>query len=154
MPADTGIKIRITFDTSHLCNQMNSDTVESEIAKLQGTWKQATCEIDGVPDAVDESGRDPRVTFVGDEFIVTRADGNVVIKGRFRLDPSKTPKTIDWMDTFGADAGKTLPAIYYLEENKLVFCAADGGEPRPTEFRAKAGHVLRIHLRQTGLTIR
>lgn len=128
---------------------MKPDTTSDELAKLQGTWKQTACEIDGVPNAVDEFGREPRVTFIGDEYVVTRADGDTVIKGWFRLDPSATPKTIDWIDTVGPDTGKTLPAIYYLEENKLVFCAADEGAPRPTEFRGGAGQVLRVHERES-----
>jgi hypothetical protein len=41
-----------------------------------------------------------------------------------------------------------LPNISYsLEKNKLVFCAADEGQPRPSEFRTEPGQVLRIHQR-------
>ncbi|HET6725182.1 MAG TPA: TIGR03067 domain-containing protein [Gammaproteobacteria bacterium] len=132
----------------------DSDAIEIEMAKLQGTWIQVASETDGVKNAPDEFGSEPRVTFDGSEYIVRRADGSVVIKGRYRVDPTQTPKAIDWTDTLGDDAGKTLPAIYYLEENKLVFCAADEGAPRPTAFRTAVGQVLRIHQRETDLTIR
>lgn len=126
-----------------------ADLVADEIARLQGVWRQVACEIDGVRDAVDEFGLQPRVAFSGNSYVVTRANGTVVIEGRFIVDPAQ-PKAIDWIDTIGADAGKRLPAIYELDENQLVFCAADEGQPRPTTFRTGPGQVMRIHRRETG----
>ncbi|MGH8127844.1 MAG: TIGR03067 domain-containing protein [Gammaproteobacteria bacterium] len=125
-----------------------SSVVEEELEKLQGTWKQVACEIDGVENAPDEYGTEPRVTFVGSNYVVSKADGTIAIKGTLRLDPNQTPKTIDWIDTFGTDAGKTIPAIYSLDNDRFMFCAADEGQPRPTEFRAGPGQVLRIHCRE------
>lgn len=121
-----------------------SDAIAEEIKKFQGTWKQITYEKDGVTEPLDEFGWEPRSTFVGDTFVVTPADGSAAIKGTFKLDPTQEPKTIDWTDTFGEDAGKTFPAIYSLEGDRLVFCAADDGQERPTEFRTRPGQVLRV----------
>ena len=123
--------------------------MKDEIAKFQGTWKQIAYERDGVVEPLDEE-RDwqPRTTFRGNTFVVTIADGTVVIEGTFVLDASKEPKTIDYTDTFGDDAGKTFPAIYYFEGDKLVFCAATAGQARPTSFETKAGEVLRVHRRE------
>jgi uncharacterized protein (TIGR03067 family) len=126
-----------------------SDAITEEIKKLQGTWKQIACEENGVAGAVDEFGTEPKSTFTDDTFVVTLADGSLAIKGTFKLDPSREPKAIDWTDTFGADAGKTFPAIYSLEGDQLVFCAADEGQERPTEFRTRSGQVLRVCQRET-----
>jgi uncharacterized protein (TIGR03067 family) len=52
------------------------------------------------------------------------------------------------MDTHGADAGKTFLAIYLLEDDRLVFCAADAGQKRPTQFKTKGGEVLRTMQRE------
>ena len=87
-------------------------------------------------------------TFSGNTFVVWRADGTIVIEGTFALDPTREPKTVDWTDTFGTDAGKTFPAIYALDGDQLIFCAGDEGR-RPTEFRTGKGEVLRIHQRET-----
>ncbi|HET7587510.1 MAG TPA: TIGR03067 domain-containing protein [Gammaproteobacteria bacterium] len=122
--------------------------VAEEVAKLQGTWRQVACEIDGVRDAMDEFGASPRVTFDGDSYLVTTADGRIVIEGKFRIDPTQRPKAVDWIDAVGADAGKTLPAIYVLEGDRFMFCAADEGQPRPAAFAAGPGQVLRIHQRE------
>jgi uncharacterized protein (TIGR03067 family) len=124
-----------------------SDAIAEELAKLQGTWKQIACEKDGLPDAVDEFGWEPTSTFVDDTYVVTLADGSIAIKGTFKLDPTQVPKTIDWTDTFGEDAGKTFLAIYSLEGDQLIFCAADDAQERPTEFRTGPGQVLRINQR-------
>jgi len=115
-----------------------------ELQKLQGIWQQIECEIDGVKNPPEEYGAEPVSTFIGDTFVVTRVDGSVVIKGTLSLDPTRQPKTIDWTDTYGADAGKTFPAIYTLDEQRFIFCASDEGQPRPTDFRTQNGQVLRI----------
>lgn len=124
------------------------EAVMEEMKKLQGTWKQIAYERDGMTAPLDEQGWEPRVTFVGDEFVVTLADGSIPIKGTYRLDPTRSPKTVDWMDSIGEDAGKTLLAIYSLEGDRLVFCAASPGLERPTELRTRPGQVLRVNQRE------
>src|SRR5947207_11707001 len=125
-----------------------SVAVAEEMRKFQGTWRQVAWEKDGVPEPSEEQGWEPRVTFTGDTFVVTLADGSTAIKGTFQLDPTREPKAVDWTDTFGPDAGKTFLAIYSLEGNRLVFCAAAEGQERPTEFRAGPGQDLRVSQRE------
>ena len=130
------------YGTSHL------NEIAEEIERLQGTWKQIRYERDGVTEPLDEQGWEPRSTFVGDTFFVTLADGTIPIKGTYQLDPTRNPKTVDWTDTIGEDAGKTLLAIYRLEEDLFTFCAAYPGLERPTEFRTRPGQVLRVSQRE------
>ena len=125
-----------------------SDAIAEEMKKLQGTWKQIAYERDGVTEPLDEQGWEPRVTFTGDAFVVALSDGSIPIKGTYKLDPTRNPKTIDWSDTIGEDAGKTLLAIYYLEADRLTFCAAYPGQKRPTEFTTRPGQVLRVSRRE------
>jgi uncharacterized protein (TIGR03067 family) len=125
-----------------------SEAIAKEMEKFQGTWRQVAHERDGVVDPLDERGWEPRVTFSGDTFVVTLADGSTAIKGTFKLDPTQEPKAVDWMDTFGPDAGKIFLAIYSLEGDRLVFCAAEDGQARPTEFRAGPGQDLRVNERE------
>jgi uncharacterized protein (TIGR03067 family) len=97
----------------------------------------------------DEQGWQPRTTFAGNSFVVTIADGSTPIRGTFTLDPTQEPKAVDYTDTFGADAGKTFLAVYYFESDRLIFCAAGAGLPRPTAFKTKAGQVLRTNVRES-----
>ena len=123
--------------------------IAEEMRKLQGVWKQIVYERDGVSEPPDERGWEPIVAIVGDTFVVTLADGSTPISGKFRLDPTTDPKTIDWLDEVGEDAGKTIPAIYSLQGDRFTFCAAYEGGERPREFRTRPGHVLRTSQRRT-----
>ena len=86
--------------------------IQEELKKFQGIWKQVGYERDGLREPADEQGSNPITTFAGNEFVVTLADGSIPIKGTYRIDPTRTPKAVDWIDTIGEDAGKTLLAIY------------------------------------------
>jgi uncharacterized protein (TIGR03067 family) len=117
---------------------------------LQGTWKQVAFEEDGNPDAPDAYG-DPSgslTTFRGNHFSVRDSTGRLLLEGTFALDVSTTPKTIDWTDSMGADAGKTLPAIYRLEGDRFTFIAAGPGASRPIAFKTLPSQTLRSFLRQ------
>jgi uncharacterized protein (TIGR03067 family) len=118
--------------------------VEEELKRFQGTWKQIAYERDGVTEPADEQGWNPITTFTVEEFVVTLADGSIPIRGTYRIDPTRNPKTVDWTDTIGEDAGKTLLAIYSFQEDRFTFCAAYTGMERPTEFRTRPGQVLRV----------
>jgi uncharacterized protein (TIGR03067 family) len=124
--------------------------VVEELQKFQGRWQQVRCEADGVAIATDEFGAAPITTFTGDRYVVTLPDGTVVLEGTFVLDPTREPKAVDWTDSCGADANRTLPAIYAFDGDELMFCAADAGMPRPTEFRTRIGDTLRVHRRLGG----
>ena len=128
------------------------DGTEAEMKQFQGTWKQIAYERDGVAEPPDEQGWDPSTTFTGEEFVVTLTDGSIPIKGTYRIDPTHNPKTVDWTDTIGEDAGKTLLAIYTLQGDRLIFCAASPGLERPTEFGTRPGQVLRVFQRVTQKT--
>ena len=127
----------------------SSDVIEEELKRFQGTWKQIAYERDGVTQPLDELGWDPVTTFTADQFVVTLADGTIPIKGTYRIDPTRNPKTVDWTDTTGEDAGKTLLAIYALQDDRLIFCAAYPGLERPKEFRTRPGQVLRAFQRES-----
>lgn len=129
--------------------KQNSAAVSEEMQRFQGTWIQTESVADGIRNPHDDFGEHPRLTVTGNSFVVTRADGSIAIKGTIEIDPTREPKAIDWADTFGPDAGKTLPAVYSLKGDRLTFCAANEGQPRPTGFRARKGQVLRIHQRVT-----
>lgn len=131
---------------SNDCTSLPED-VEAELKRFQGSWKQIAYERDGVTEPLDEQGWDPSTRFTGDEFVVTLADGSIPIRGTYTIDPTRNPKTVDWTDTIGEDAGKTLLAIYALEEDRLIFCAAYPGLDRPGEFKTRPGQVLRVFKR-------
>ena len=77
------------------------------------------------------------MVFEKDSFVIRRGD-QVVLKGRFRPDPSKTPKAID-MVVADEDGEEEVHGIYTFGEG-LKWCTSKPGEKsRPAAFTAKAG---------------
>jgi uncharacterized protein (TIGR03067 family) len=114
----------------------DDDPVE-ELERLQGTWRVESMTIDGTKIPGDElTGR--RVIVIDDRYVVI--DGTRTIqRGRFRIDPSKTPKRIDTIPADGANAGKVDKGIYEINGDTLRLCYAPPGQDRPTEFNAEEG---------------
>jgi uncharacterized protein (TIGR03067 family) len=103
----------------------NDDAVKREVKALQGKW-------------VADDGKGT-LTFEGDKFTIDPTKGGT-IKGTFKVDPTKKPKTIDFTITGGDKKfdGKTSLGIYELKDGKLKWCGGEPGkEDRPTEFNAE-----------------
>jgi len=116
----------------------------SDLAALQGSWKQTDLQADGVSNPPDETSTpDAITTFNENRFFVRSLDGALLLHGTFELAESTNPKSVNWMDATGPDTGKILPAIYRLEGDLFVFVAADRGSPRPTAFRTVSGQAMR-----------
>jgi uncharacterized protein (TIGR03067 family) len=79
-----------------------------------------------------------------------KLEGAPIWKGISTIDPTKTPKTIDFKPTEGADAGKTFLGIYEIGGETRRLCYAEAGRDRPAEFFAKSGsgHVLVTFMRE------
>lgn len=124
----------------------NNDSLE--LRRLQGAWEQISMEDSGVLNPPDEHSAPGALTLIeGDQFRVLTVAGDVLLAGSFTLDSTTTPKSITWIDSIGADAGKPLPASYELTEDDFVFIAADEGQPRPTRFSTGPGQTLRRFVR-------
>ena len=120
----------------------------ADLAMLQGIWEQVSMEEDGVLDPPDTHGAPgARVVFAGNRFSVAMPDGRVLLEGVFELDAGTEPKSVTWIDSIGADAGKRLPASYVLEDDRFVFIAADEGAARPRVFRTVPGLTMRSFVR-------
>jgi len=128
---------------------MHHDTSQHDLAALQGRWEQVTFEENGVTNPPDEHGAPGALTHIhGHRFEVRTTTGELLLEGSFTLDASTTPKSITWLDSMGADAGKPLPASYRLDGDSFLFIAADEGMPRPTIFQTTHGQTMRGFVRR------
>ncbi|WP_414158275.1 TIGR03067 domain-containing protein [Pseudomonas sp. BNK-45] len=119
-----------------------------QLEALQGAWEQISMEDSGVLDPPDEHSAPGALTLIeGNRFRVVTVAGDTLLAGSFSLDSSTQPKSITWVDSIGADAGKPLPASYQLSADEFVFIAADEGQPRPTRFSTGPGQTLRRFVR-------
>ncbi|MDB6109151.1 MAG: hypothetical protein JWR69_901, partial [Pedosphaera sp.] len=90
---------------------------------------------DGQPFSADFMKDSKRVA-KGDETTVT-IQGQLFMKAKFTLDPSKNPKTIDYSVTGGPYEGRTQLGIYELDGDQVKYCFSSPGKPRPTDFTTK-----------------
>ena len=115
------------------------DDVKKDKEKLQGTWKAVAAQQRG---ETQDDAEEHRLIFSGDEFSIKKGD-ETIIKGKFKIDPSKKPKAIDMEITEGAKdghIGKSGVGIYALEGDTLKWCVNEPGETeRPKEFSAPTG---------------
>ena len=111
--------------------------VKKELEKLQGTWTFESVEVGGKEEpAADFKGM--TVTFKGDKFTVKKGD-EVIQVGTEKLDPSKSPKTLDVKVTEGLNKGAVMLGIYEISGDTLKVCFDPEGKNRPTEFKSASG---------------
>ncbi len=107
---------------------------------LQGTWQAVDFEANGERKPDDEI-KESKVIIQGNELFAVKSKGEDPHL-KFKLDSSKTPKTIDLIPIDGPDKGKMFPGIYSLENGKLRLCLNIFGKDlskRPAEFKTQAG---------------
>ena len=120
--------------------------VEKELKKFQGTWTFESVEAGGqVAPAAQFMG--VTVTFEGDKYVVKKGD-EVLQAATQKLDPSKSPKTLDAKVTEGPNKGAVILGIYEISGDTLKVCFDPEGKKRPTEFKAASGsQTLVVHRR-------
>jgi len=119
------------------------DPGKKDLELFEGTWRFESLQAAGEVRSFDDI-RDSRLTIKGEAFTLKQAAGDVT--GTFKLDATKTPKTIDATYTDGPQKGTTMQGIYEIDETTFKVCVAVDGLTRPTEFKSEAGsvHVLQV----------
>jgi uncharacterized protein (TIGR03067 family) len=111
--------------------------VEKELKKFRGTWTFESVEAGGKKEPAAEF-KGMTVTFEGDRFTVKKGD-KVIQVGTQRLDPSKSPKTLDVTVVEGLSKGAAMLGIYEISGDTLKVCFDPEGKKRPTEFKSASG---------------
>lgn len=126
----------------------DAETTKKEVARLQGTWKIVEV-IAGGKRVTDDFSKDELI-INGTEW-TAQGEGKEPYKRFFRLDPTCTPRVIDWTDEAGGsfkDRDKIREGVYTLDGDTLTICFHvvpndASGEPkvrdRPTEVKSKEG---------------
>lgn len=109
---------------------------QQDLKKLQGTWVVIQAEHEGQP--LDRIKGNKLIVKENQFRIVTQAGD---LKGDLTLDPSKSPRRIDWQHQEGMLPDKKWESIYKFDGGKLFLCyaEADSGKDRPSEFATEDG---------------
>jgi uncharacterized protein (TIGR03067 family) len=105
--------------------------------ELEGEWQMVSAVMNGTPMEQSAVAWVKRVT-VGNATAVY-AGPQTMLKAQFMNDPSKSPKTLDYVHTAGSNKGKTTLGIYKVDARLLRICMAAPGSPRPTKFESFRG---------------
>ena len=114
-----------------------NEAVKKDMTQLQGEWLMVSGSADGQPMPVQMLKQMKRVC-KGDEATTTMA-GQLYIKAKITIDPSKKPKTIDYQMTDGFTKGKKQLGIYEVDGDSFNSCFGKPGAERPTDFTSKPG---------------
>jgi len=126
-----------------------TDQVKKDMERLEGEWSMVSGQINGkaMPDAFLKGSR--RVA--KDGVTTVTIGGMPFMKAKFTIDPSKKPKTMDYLILEGLTKGKKQLGIYKIDGDIVKFCFATPGKDRPTDFTAKegSGHTLSVWKKKT-----
>jgi uncharacterized protein (TIGR03067 family) len=111
--------------------------VEKELKMFHGAWKVELVEAGGKKLPIDLF-KEMTVNFEGDKYTVKIGD-KVIQKATQKLDPSKSPKTLDGTVAEGPNKGTVILGIYEISGDTLKVCFDPEGKKRPTEFKTADG---------------
>ena len=115
----------------------DDDASTKEYARLEGVWRFALVEVEGV--------KRPDAPFETNKLIVSK-DGRYLIvqgprmtRGVIKLGPNKTPKHYDVSTTDRPRKGLTSLGVYEIDGDTFKVCLAFRGTERPAALVSKAG---------------
>ena len=111
--------------------------MKKDLAQMQGEWSMVSGSADGQP-MPEESRKQMKRVCKGGETTTTMG-GQIFIKAKFTLDPTKKPKAIDYQMTDGLTKGKKQLGIYEVDGDTFKACFGKPEAGRPTDFTSKLG---------------
>ena len=110
--------------------------------QLLGTWAGAVVSDE---DTGARRATISELTITMEKIVATDGDGRSLGEGSYKLAEEGGLLTIDATGVNGPAMGQTMLGIWKVEGDTLRWCSANGGKPRPTEFKTRgAGPYLMI----------
>jgi len=122
-----------------LARAAEKPSATNDLAQLQGTWTMVSGSADG-QSMPDEMLKQMKRVCKGNETTTTMG-GQVFMKAKITLDPSRKPKTIDYEMIEGFTKGKKQLGIYEVDGDTFKSCFAAAGAERPKDFTSQPGDM-------------
>ncbi|SRR5258708_5758165 len=125
-----------------------NEAVKRDMALLQGEWSMVSGSADGQP-MPEAMRKEMKRVCKGDETTTTMG-GQVFLKAKITIDPSKKPRAIDYQMTDGFTKGKKQLGIYEVDGDTFKACFGKPGAERPADFTSKPddGRTLSVWKRE------
>jgi RNA polymerase sigma factor (sigma-70 family) len=118
---------------------------EQALQEMQGTWVLISFEQEGKK---FKPGAAPtRLVIAGDQYTIRIGEEDVE-RGSLQLDPTLSPRGVDFRPTNGPSQGKWFPGIYELQGEHGKHCFAPADKERPTAFATRPGSGLTLRFFQ------
>ena len=117
---------------------------EKELKKFEGTWTLSSGEADGKA-LTEKQLKGGKLVIKDGHYTVTIPDKEK-FTGTQKVDPSKTPKTIDISDDSGPNKGKTCLGIYEFKDEEFQCVFAAPGKDRPSKFSTASDSGQWLHV--------
>jgi uncharacterized protein (TIGR03067 family) len=118
------------------------EATRAEMARLEGEWAMVFGETDGQPLPAESVKAAKRVAKDGETTVTI--GGRVFMRAKYTVDPTTTPKAIDYAMTEGLTKGKTQLGVYELDGDTVKFCFVAPGQARPADFKGGSGRVVSV----------
>jgi uncharacterized protein (TIGR03067 family) len=145
-PPDSGLML-VVWKRSQPNAAGKPAAIQAELGRFEGSWRFDSVESEGKAIPLDQF-KNVHLVLKGDTFRMVVPEAT--FGGRYAIDPTAHPKTIDVTFTEGPEEGKSSYGIYELDGDTYKVCMGLTGKPRPTEFASKpgSGHVLEVLKRE------
>jgi uncharacterized protein (TIGR03067 family) len=117
-----------------------SEAAKADAARLQGMWSMVEYVVDGT-ESVPQKIKSWILIVEGDEYNPGIREYSVEFT--YRINPTRTPKTIDLIPNTNGARGRVLRGIYSIEGDRFTLCyPSDASAERPAGFAARTGSGL------------
>jgi uncharacterized protein (TIGR03067 family) len=138
--------------TALSADEPKGDAVKKEMDKLQGVWVWRAHEQEGKEnnsERAEATSRGQLHTVKGNKWETKYKFGDKVytFSGTVKIDPTTTPKSIDFTFDNTPNAGKTMKGVFEVDGNELRLCWGQvGKDDRPKTVRTKKGSAETVQL--------
>jgi uncharacterized protein (TIGR03067 family) len=130
------IVVATTF-TAIAADAEDNAAVKKDLARLQGEWSMQSATADGFE--LPEAMRSGFKRICKENELTVKNGDQLIMRAKITIDPSKTPKSIDYDVVEGPTKGKKHLGIYEFDGDTLKSCFAAPDMERPTDFTSKQG---------------